>query len=107
MNNKIIHFSDGFSSLEINDVLSKRTEVIYYTRVISDKKEFHIVNYRKGSFKITSLVTQLFDFYKKNENLSKLIENCKIKGNDNFTIIDNIDEELINIIKKDLNKLIK
>lgn len=107
MNSKVLHFLEGFSLNEINDVLSKRDEVVYYTRYIPESNEFHIVKHKKGNFVITPFISQLFNFYKNNESLSEKLTNVKIKGNDNFAIITDSDQELINQIKKDLNVLFK
>lgn len=107
MNSKVLHFLEGFSLNEINDVLSKRSEVIYYTRYIPENNEFHIIKHKDGNFVITPFISQLFDFYKKNDALCEKISNIKVKGNDNFSIITNIDQELLNQLKKDLNILLK
>lgn len=107
MNSKVLHFLEGFSLNEINAVLSKRDEVVYYTRYIPESNEFHIVKHKDGNFVMTSFISQLFDFYKKNDTLCEKLSNVKIKGNDNFTIISNTNQELINQIKRDLNILLK
>lgn len=104
---KIVHFSNEFSMDDINEAMSYQDEIIYYTREITEKKEFHIVNHNNGKFPLTPFVTQLFNFYKKNEGISKFINETKIKGNDNFTIILNSNENLINQLKNDLNTLLK
>ena len=107
MNSKVLHFLEGFSINEINYVLSKRDEIIYYTRYISETKEFHIVKHKDGNFVMTPFISQLFNFYKKNDTLCEKLSNVKVKGNDNFAIITNTDQELINQIKRDLNILLK
>jgi len=106
-NNKVVHFSEEFSMNEINTVMKGRDEVIYYTRYIAEKNEFHIVRYKDSEIIITPFMTQLFNYYKNNEGLSNLISDSKIKGNDNFSIILNPSTELITQIKKDLNVLLK
>lgn len=107
INNKVLHFSEGFSLDEINNVLSNKQEVIYYTRYIPENNEFHIVNNKNGSFTITKFMTQLLEHYNKISELSNLITETKIKGNDKFAIIINTNEQLMNQIKKDLNLLLK
>ena len=107
INNKVLHFSEGFTLDEVNEVLLTKPDVVYYTRYIPENNQLHIVNNNGGSFTLTSLVTQLFEFYKKDEQLSQLIKESKVKGNDSFSIIINTNEELNNQIKKDLNKLLK
>lgn len=105
-NNKVLHFLDGFSMNEINDVLSTKPDTIYYTRYIQESNEFHVINNNNGKFEITPFITQLFDFYSKNEKLSGLIKESKVKGNKSFSIIMNTNEELINKLKNDLNVLL-
>lgn len=107
MNSKVLHFLDGFSLNEINDVLSKRSDIIYYTRYIPESNEFHIIKHKDGNFVMTSFISHLFNFYKNNQSLSEKISNVKLKGNDNFTIITNTNQELITQIKHDLNILLK
>ncbi len=106
INNKVLHFSEGFSLVEVNEVLLTKPNVIYYTRYIPENNELHIVNNKKGEYEITSFITQLFEYYKNNNGLSNLIKESKVKGNDSFSIIINTNEELINQLKKDLNKLL-
>lgn len=106
INNKVLHFSEGFSITEINDVLSTKPDVIYYTREISENNQFHVVNNKKGDFVITPFIIQLFEYYKKNDKLSTLIKESKVKGNDIFSIIINTNDELINQIKRDLNQML-
>jgi hypothetical protein len=107
MNSKVLHFLEGFSVNEINDVLSKKDDVVYYTRYIPEKNEFHIVKHRDGDFVMTPFVSQLFNFYKKNESSENLLSDVKIKGNDNFVIITSSNIELITRLKNDLNVLLK
>ena len=71
------------------------------------KHEFHVVKYKDGKFNITQFTTQLFGFYKNNEQLSILITETTIKGNDSFAIISNTNDNLIEHLKKDLNILLK
>jgi len=104
---KVVHFSEEFSMDDINEAMSFQDDIIYYTRNISEKKEFHIVNSKKGEFTLTPFVTQLFNFYQKNEKLSGLIGESKVKGNDTFAIIMDTNDNLINQLKKDLNILLK
>lgn len=107
MNNKVLHFLEGFSVNEINDVLSKRDDVIYYTRYIPENNEFHIVKHKDGQFVMTPFISQLFNYYKNNEKLSEKLSNSKLKGNDNFVIITDANTDLIIQLRNDLNHLLK
>ncbi len=104
---KVVHFSSDFSMDDINEAMSFQDDILYFTREISEKNEFHIVNYKDGEFTLTQLVTQLFNFYKNNEKLSPIVSESKVKGNDKFTIIVESNDDLITQIKKDLNILLK
>ena len=104
---KVVHFSNEFSMEDINEAMSFQDEIIYYTRQITEKNEFHIVNHNKGEFTLTQFVTQLFNFYQNDKNLSPLVSESKVKGNDSFAIILNANDDLILQIKKDLNILLK
>jgi hypothetical protein len=108
MENKIVHFSDDFTINDINEAMSHQDDILYFSRLISEKNEFHIVNYKKGNFQLTPFISQLLNFYKKDEKISKILsESVKIKGNDAFTIIYNVNDELANQLKNDLNNLLK
>jgi hypothetical protein len=104
--NKIVHFSDDFTIEDINEAMSNQDDILYFSRHISEKNEFHIVNYKEGDFTITPFVSQLFNFYKANK-LEHLVSESKLKGNESFAIIMNASDELINQLKKDLNTLLK
>ena len=104
---KVVHFSDEFTMDDINEAMSFQDDIIYFTRQITEKNEFHIVNHKNGEFTLTQFVTQLFNFYKNDKNLSPLVSESKVKGNDSFTIVLNANEKLITQIKKDLNILLK
>ena len=104
---KVVHFSDEFTMDDINEAMSFQYDILYFTRQITEKNEFHIVNHKNGEFTLTQFVTQLFSFYKNDKNLSPLVSESKVKGNDSFTIVLNANEKLIAQIKKDLNILLK
>ncbi|MFW5848006.1 MAG: hypothetical protein ACOCVF_03740 [bacterium] len=104
---KVVHFSDEFTIEDINNVMSSKEGVLYFTRYIPEKNEFHIVNHKKGEFTITPFVTQIFNFYNNNKNLSGLVKESKVKGNETFAIITNVRENLLTQLKKDLNTLLK
>jgi len=104
---KVVHFSDEFTMDDINDAMSNQDDIIYFTRQLTEKNEFHIVNYKDGEFTITQFVSQLFNFYKNDKDLANIVSEAQVKGNDSFSIILNANDDLINQIKKDLNILLK
>jgi len=104
---KVVHFSEDFTMEDINEAMSNQDDIIYFTRMLTEKNEFHIVNYKEGEFTLTQFVTQLFNFYGNDKNLTNIVKEAKVKGNDSFTIVLNANDDLINQIKKDLNILLK
>lgn len=104
---KVVHFSEDFTLDDINEAMSYQDDILYFTRYIPEKNEFHVVNHKNGEFTLTSFVTQLFSFYKNDKKLTNLVSEAKVKGNDSFTIILNTKQELVEQIKKDLNTLLK
>jgi hypothetical protein len=105
--NKVLHFSDGFSLDDINNVLSSKDGILYYTRQISEKNEFHIINHKDGTMTITPFITQLLNYYNTNKQTQTIIRESKVKGNEKFAIITNTNQVLIEQLKKDLNILLK
>lgn len=107
-NNKVVHFSDESNCNDINQFIKENNNVLYYTRIIPEKNEFHIVKTSdRGEIEITQLITQLFKFYEKDQSYSKLLTDTKVKGNDNFAIIVNSTKNLNEKLRKDLNILLK
>lgn len=106
MKPKILHFPGDFTANEISKILEKRNDVLYYTRQINEN-EFHLVKNNESSFfKVFPFETQLLKFYESNKDFKDLIKGIKLKGNDNFSIIENASPELIEKLKKDFNKLL-
>jgi hypothetical protein len=104
-NDKILHFPKGFSINEINNYLTKKSNILYYSRELDDKKEFHIVKSNESAeIKVTELIVELLKFYESN-NIP--VENINVKGNNSFSIISNISPKFISKLKKDLNSLLK
>ena len=105
INDCIIHFSDEFNEKQINDILGKNEKVIYYTKSLPN--ELHIINHRNGDIKITQMMIELINYYKNDNDIKPLLSSIKLRGNDKFAILSNIDIKLITKIKSDLNKLLK
>ena len=104
---KILHFPGDFTLKEIEKLLENRKDIIYFTRLLNNNKEFHLVKHQKeGFFKVNVLQSQLLKHYESYKELKPLLEGIKIVGNDNFAIINNPSPILIEQIKNDLNKLL-
>lgn len=104
---KVVHFSDEFTMEDITEAMSYQDDILYYTRYITEKNEFHIVKYKNGEFTITPFISQLLNFYKNDKNKKKLLGESMVKGNNTFAIITNINDELLIQVKQDLNILLK
>ena len=71
--------------------------------LIEKNNELHIVKYNENKgFKVNAFIVELFKTYSNNNDIKKLINDIKIKGNDNFSIITNLNENNIKFIKNDL-----
>ena len=104
---KVLHFPGDFTLVEINKLLENRQDILYFTRLLNDDKEFHLVKHNKDAyFKLQTLESQLLKHYENYETLKPLLKGVKVKGNDNFAIIDNISPILIEHMKNDFNKLL-
>ena len=104
---KVLHFPSDFTLEEINKLLENRKDILYFTRLLKDGNEFHLVKHNKdGFFKLQMLESQLLKHYEQIEELRPLLQGVKIKGNDNFAIIDNISPILVEKMKTDFNKLL-
>lgn len=102
---KVLHFPKDFSLKEIGKILENREDILYYTRIVNN--ELHLIKYNKeGFFNSQKLIESLFKHYEKNDILKNLLSGTKIKGNDNFSIINNVSDKLIEKLKDDLNKLL-
>jgi hypothetical protein len=105
--NKVLHFESGFSASEINTYLDGNVDTLYFTRNIDDKNELHVVKYSENAqFKLTGFVSQILKFYEKNTDFVKYLKDVKLKGNDNFVIIENTNPNLIEKLKNDFNTLL-
>jgi hypothetical protein len=79
---------------------------MYFTKTISEKSEFHVVKHVESDFKLTIFLSQLLKYYEKNTEFKKHLERVKLKGNNDFVIVENADNILIDKLKNDLNKLL-
>jgi hypothetical protein len=104
---KVLHFPGDFTLEEINKLLENRKDIIYFTRLLKEDTEFHLVKHDKnGYFKVQTLESQLLKYYEQIGDIKPLLEGIKVKGNDNFAIIDNIPTKLVEKMKDDFNRLL-
>jgi len=104
---KVLHFPGDFTLEEIEKLLENRKDILYYTRLIKEGKEFHVVKHNTtATMKLQLLESQLLKHYEQNKELKPYLQGVKIKGNDNFAITENLSPILIEKIKTDFNKLL-
>lgn len=104
---KVLHFPGDFTLDEINKLLENRKDILYFTRLLKEGTEFHLVKHNKdGYFKLQTLESQLLKHYEQIQELKPLLEGIKVKGNDSFAIIDNPSPLLVEKMKNDFNKLL-
>ena len=104
---KVLHFPGDFTLEEINKLLENRKDIIYFTRLLKKDTEFHLVKHNKeGFFKLQTLESQLLKHYEQLKGFRPLLSGIKVKGNDNFAIINNPSPILVEKMKNDFNKLL-
>ena len=102
---RILHFDEDMDIKDIEEAMSYKKGVYYYTRYFIDKNELHIVkNDEEGVFKIHPFVISLLEHYKK-DNIN-IVSGLDIKGNDKFTILKNCNTKLVDSLRDSLNKLL-
>lgn len=108
---KNIKASKAFNFLE-NIKVSKNK--IWYILVEKQSDELQMIKYNnKKGVNLKEFVRKLTEFYSKDKEMSKHINNLVIDGNDKFSIIRNIPnidvngKKLITILMEDLIKLLK
>jgi hypothetical protein len=104
---KVLHFPGDFTLEEINKLLEKRKDIFYFTRLLKDGAEFHLVKHNKDAhFKLQTLESQLLKYYEQISDIEPFLNGIKVKGNDNFAIIDNPSPLLVEKMKSDFNRLL-
>lgn len=99
----IIKFNNGTVENIYNLLSKKYPNTDYFIR--KKDNNLHVVKYNeKLDLNINNFVDSLFKFYSKN-NLS-ICENIKIKGNDKFSLIENLKNKNMERVVNDLSKLL-
>ena len=100
----IIKFNKGSLNDILNSIKEKYSDIDYYFR--KKDNELHLVKYNENlKINRNEFVNSLLKFYSSNQQLKKLVEGIKVKGNQNFCIIENtkFDKRIV----EDLTKLLK
>jgi len=101
---KVVHFS-GLKLQEVTDFLMKKgidKEKCWY--MISEKEngEIHVIRNNDKGFKIQPFVLSFMDIQIKDKHLNESSSQIKIKGNNNFSIISEIPNELYDLVRNGL-----
>lgn len=106
--------SQSLSFLEKIKISKQKLWYIIVENQNQNNDEIKMIKYNnKKGFNLKLFVDNLKEYYMQNEQLSQYIEKLEIDGNDNFSIIRNIenvevnDKKLVSIIMEDLIKLLK
>jgi hypothetical protein len=100
---KIIKFNNGVLKDILETLKTKYADTDYFIR--KKDNELHIVKYNENlKLNINEFVNSLLKFYSTNNK--KIIEGIKVKGNNKFSIIENMRNEFSNKFIDDLTKLL-
>lgn len=101
----IIKFNEG----DLNDIMetlkTKYSDTNYFLR--KKDNQLHIVKYNESlTLNINEFVNNLLKYYSSKTDLKKIVEGIKVKGNSNFTIIENMNFKYSDKFINDLTKLL-
>lgn len=100
---KIIKFNSGLLKDILETLKSKYSDTDYFIR--KKDNELHIVKYNENlKLNINQFINSLLKYYSINNK--RITEGIKVKGNDKFSIIENMKNEFINKFVDDLTKLL-
>lgn len=102
---KIIKFNSG----HINDILetikTKYSDTDYFIR--KKDNQLHIVKYNESlKMNINEFVNTLLKYYSTNPELRKITEGIKVKGNQNFSVVENMNTRFSEKFITDLTNLL-
>lgn len=102
---KILKFNAGHIKDILETIKSKYSDTDYYIR--KKDNQLHIVKYNENlTLNINEFVNGLLKYYSTNDNSKRIIEGIKVKGNQNFSIIENMKTQFNNKFIDDLTKLL-
>jgi len=100
---KIIKFNAGNIKDILETIKTKYSDTDYYIR--KKDNELHIVKYNEAlKMNINEFVNTLLKFY--STKMPKITEGIKVKGNNNFSIIENLRPQYSDKFIEDLTKLL-
>jgi len=101
----IIKFNDGHIKDILETIKNKYSNTDYFFR--RKDNELHVVKYNeKLNLNINEFINSLLKFYSTSEKTRNITEGIKVKGNNNFTIIENMKSQFTNKFVDDLTRLL-
>ena len=86
---RIIKFNEGHIKDIMETIKTKYSNTDYFIR--KKENELHIVKYNQNlNLNLNEFINGLFKYYTTKPDMKKITEGIKVKGNDNFVIIENL-----------------
>ena len=105
LEDKIIKFNDGHIKDILETIKTKYSDIDYYIR--KKDNQLHIVKYNEAlKLNINEFVNTLLKFYSTKMDLKPIIEGIKVKGNQNFSIVENMKSKYGGKFIDDLSRLL-
>jgi len=105
LEDKIIKFNDGHIKDILETIKTKYSDIDYYIR--KKDNQLHIVKYNEElKLNINEFVNTLLKFYSTKMDLKPIIEGIKVKGNQNFSIVENMKSKYGGKFIDDLSRLL-
>ena len=105
LEDKIIKFNSGHIKDILETIKTKYSDTDYFIR--KKDTELHIVKYNESlKLNINEFVNSLLKFYSSKMDGNKITEGIKVKGNNNFSIIENMKPQFSTKFVDDLTKLL-
>lgn len=102
---KIIKFNSGHIKDILETIKTKYSDTDYYIR--KKDNQLHIVKYNENlKLNINEFVNSLLKYYSTNIDSRKIIEGIKVKGNQNFSIVEDMKSQFNNKFINDITKLL-
>lgn len=105
LEDKIIKFNTGHIKDILETIKTKYSDTDYYIR--KKENELHIVKYNEHlKLNVNEFVNVLLKYYSSKVDSNKITEGIKVKGNNNFSIIENMKTQYVDKFVNDLTNLL-
>lgn len=105
LEDKIIKFNTGDIKDILETIKTKYSDTDYYIR--KKDNQLHIVKYNESlKLNINEFVNTLLKFYSTKMDSKRIIEGIKVKGNQNFSIVENMKSQFSDKFVNDLTNLL-